>query len=150
MSLSKVYDDLGELTHYIGIYEDITQNKLAQQRIEKLAYRDNLTGLANRHYFIGPRGTPGKRQRPPAQPAAGGHRPSSRINDGLGHQTGDKLLVSLARRLRSCLGDGATLARFASSSSPCWLDDTAVEKGESIAAPRSCACSTSRCSSTTS
>ncbi|MEH7976176.1 putative bifunctional diguanylate cyclase/phosphodiesterase [Pseudomonas aeruginosa] len=57
-----------------------------------------------------------------------------RINDSLGHQTGDKLLVSLARRLRSCLGDGATLARFASNEFAVLLDDTAVEKGESIAA----------------
>ena len=109
LSLSKVYDDLGELTHYIGIYEDITQNKLAQQHIEKLAYRDNLTGLANRHYFIGAL---------EERLESSGDRPLSlllvdidnfkRINDSLGHQTGDKLLVSLARRLRSCLGDGAT------------------------------------------
>lgn len=135
LSLSKVYDDLGELTHYIGIYEDITQNKLAQQHIEKLAYRDNLTGLANRHYFIGAL---------EERLESSGDRPLSlllvdidnfkRINDSLGHQTGDKLLVSLARRLRSCLGDGATLARFASNEFAVLLDDTAVEKGESIAA----------------
>ncbi|WP_241356794.1 diguanylate cyclase domain-containing protein, partial [Escherichia coli] len=42
--------------------------------------------------------------------------------------------VSLARRLRSCLGDCATLARFASNEFAVLLDDTAVEKGESIAA----------------
>ncbi|WP_122766844.1 PAS domain-containing protein, partial [Pseudomonas viridiflava] len=38
LSISKVYGDNRELTHYIGIYEDITQSKLAQQRIERLAY----------------------------------------------------------------------------------------------------------------
>ncbi|WP_122240310.1 PAS domain-containing protein, partial [Pseudomonas syringae] len=37
LSISKVYGDNRELTHYIGIYEDITQSKLAQQRIERLA-----------------------------------------------------------------------------------------------------------------
>ncbi|MEG0067840.1 MAG: PAS domain S-box protein, partial [Pseudomonas sp.] len=48
LSISKVYGDNRELTHYIGIYEDITQTKLAQQRIERLAYTDNLTNLGNR------------------------------------------------------------------------------------------------------
>ena len=72
-----------------------------------------------------------------------------RINDSLGHQTGDKLLVSLARRLRSCLGDGATLARFASNEFAVLLDDTAVERAKALPR-RSCTCSTSRCSSTTS
>src|SRR5690606_6150524 len=52
LSISKVYNDEGELTHYIGIYEDITESKLAQQHIERLAYSDNLTGLGNRPYFI--------------------------------------------------------------------------------------------------
>ncbi|MFH4317251.1 hypothetical protein WAI88_23050, partial [Acinetobacter baumannii] len=52
LSISKVYGDNRELTHYIGIYEDITQSKLAQQRIERLAYTDNLTNLGNRPAFI--------------------------------------------------------------------------------------------------
>jgi PAS domain S-box-containing protein len=52
MSISKVYGDNRELTHYIGIYEDITEAKLAQQRIERLAYTDNLTNLGNRPAFI--------------------------------------------------------------------------------------------------
>ncbi|WP_010450371.1 GAF domain-containing protein, partial [Pseudomonas asplenii] len=52
LSISKVYGDNRELTHYIGIYEDITQTKLAQQRIERLAYTDNLTNLGNRPAFI--------------------------------------------------------------------------------------------------
>ena len=120
LSLSKVYDDLGELTHYIGIYEDITQNKLAQQHIEKLAYRDNLTGLANRHYFIGAL---------EERLESSGDRPLSlllvdidnfkRINDSLGHQTGDKLLVSLARRLRSCSATAPPWRASPATSSPC-------------------------------
>ena len=52
LSLSKVYADDGSLTHYIGIYEDVTASKQAQQHIERLAFRDNLTGLGNRYAFI--------------------------------------------------------------------------------------------------
>lgn len=52
LSISKVYGDDGELTHYIGIYEDITEARQAHQRIERLAYTDSLTNLGNRPSFI--------------------------------------------------------------------------------------------------
>ncbi|HHH7389043.1 TPA: GAF domain-containing protein, partial [Escherichia coli] len=52
LSISKVFNDDGMLTHYIGIYEDITRSKLAHQHIERLAYTDNLTNLGNRPFFI--------------------------------------------------------------------------------------------------
>ncbi|WP_152226725.1 bifunctional diguanylate cyclase/phosphodiesterase [Pseudomonas sp. SCB32] len=134
LSLSKVYDDKGELTHYIGIYEDITQSKLAQQHIEKLAYRDNLTGLANRHFFISAL----------EERLQAGSKHSlglllvdidnfKRINDSLGHQTGDKLLANLARRLRSSLSDNTTLARFASNEFAVLLEESVAGRGEKIA-----------------
>ncbi|MEE9101249.1 MULTISPECIES: putative bifunctional diguanylate cyclase/phosphodiesterase [Pseudomonas] len=134
LSLSKVHDDRGELTHYIGIYEDITQSKLAQQHIEKLAYRDNLTGLANRHFFISAL----------EERLQAGSRHSlglllvdidnfKRINDSLGHQTGDKLLANLARRLRSSLSDNTTLARFASNEFAVLLEESVAGRGEQIA-----------------
>ena len=135
LSLSKVYDDKGELTHYIGIYEDITQSKLAQQHIEKLAYRDNLTGLANRHYFIN---VLEERLRAGSGPPLGlllvDIDNFKRINDSLGHQTGDKLLASLARRLRSSLMDGTTLARFASNEFAVLLEESSPGRGERVAA----------------
>ncbi|KAF1052803.1 MAG: Cyclic di-GMP phosphodiesterase PdeR [Stenotrophomonas maltophilia] len=135
LSLSKVYAENGELTHYIGIYEDVTQTKLAQQHIEKLAYRDNLTGLANRHYFI--------KVLEERLPASNGKNLGlllvdidnfKRINDSLGHQTGDKLLASLARRLRSSLGDNTTLARFASNEFAVLLEESCDGRGEQSAA----------------
>ncbi|MGL4316384.1 MAG: putative bifunctional diguanylate cyclase/phosphodiesterase [Pseudomonas sp.] len=123
LSLSKVYNDSGELTHYIGIYEDITQSKLAQQRIERLAYNDNLTGLGNRPYFI--------RSLEERFTRSNGKGFSlllldidnfKRINDSLGHQTGDKLLMNLARRLRNSLSRNTCLARFASNEFAVLLD----------------------------
>ncbi len=116
LSISKVHADDGTLTHYIGIYEDITETKQAQQRIERLAYSDSLTGLGNRYAFI---------RALERRFASDDGKPFSlllvdidnfkRINDSLGHQTGDKLLISLARRLRNSLTPSGILARFASN-----------------------------------
>ncbi|MGE8311056.1 MAG: diguanylate cyclase domain-containing protein, partial [Pseudomonas protegens] len=134
LSISKVYGDNRELTHYIGIYEDITQTKLAQQRIERLAYTDNLTNLGNRPAFI---------RNLDERFARDSDTPISlllvdidnfkRINDSLGHQTGDKLLISLARRLRNSLSPSGSLARFASNEFAVLLDNTDLETGQQIA-----------------
>ncbi len=149
LSLSKVYDDLGELTHYIGIYEDITQNKLAQQHIEKLAYRDNLTGLANRHFFIGAL-EERLQQRAPAQPAAGGHR----------QLQADQRQPRPPDRRQAAGQPGPAPAQLPGRRRhPGALRQQRVRRaarrhrgrpGREALPRRSCSCSTSRCSSTTS
>ena len=134
LSISKVYGDNRELTHYIGIYEDITQAKLAQQRIERLAYTDNLTNLGNRPAFI--RNLDERFARDSDSPISlllVDIDNFKRINDSLGHQTGDKLLISLARRLRNSLSAGGSLARFASNEFAVLLDDTDLESGQLVA-----------------
>ncbi|TFY84933.1 EAL domain-containing protein [Pseudomonas kairouanensis] len=134
LSISKVYGDNRELTHYIGIYEDITQTKLAQQRIERLAYTDNLTNLGNRPAFI--RNLDERFARDSDSPISlllVDIDNFKRINDSLGHQTGDKLLISLARRLRNSLSTGGSLARFASNEFAVLLDDTDLETGQQVA-----------------
>lgn len=134
LSISKVYGDNRELTHYIGIYEDVTQTKLAQQRIERLAYTDNLTNLGNRPAFI--RNLDERFARDSASPIClllVDIDNFKRINDSLGHQTGDKLLISLARRLRNSLANGGSLARFASNEFAVLLDDTSLEDGQGVA-----------------
>ncbi len=134
LSISKVFAENGELTHYIGIYEDITHNKLAQQHIEQLAYTDNLTSLANRPFFI----------RSLEERFTDDKEPRlclilvdidnfKRINDSLGHQTGDKLLSSLARRLGNGLSREGVLARFASNEFALLFDDMGLEDGQRLA-----------------
>ncbi|MFA0965855.1 sensor domain-containing phosphodiesterase [Pseudomonas amygdali] len=134
LSISKVYGDNRELTHYIGIYEDITQSKLAQQRIERLAYTDNLTNLGNRPAFI--RNLDERFVRDTDTPMSlllVNIDNFKRINDSLGHQTGDKLLISLARRLRNTLSPSDVLARFASNEFAVLLDNTDQEAGQATA-----------------
>ncbi|SFP57362.1 PAS domain S-box-containing protein/diguanylate cyclase (GGDEF) domain-containing protein [Pseudomonas borbori] len=134
LSISKVHADDGSLTHYIGIYEDISETKQAQQRIERLAYSDNLTGLGNRYAFI---------RALEQRFACADGKPFSlllvdidnfkRINDSLGHQTGDKLLISLARRLRNSLTPSGILARFASNEFAILLDAADLTGAQQLA-----------------
>jgi diguanylate cyclase (GGDEF)-like protein/PAS domain S-box-containing protein len=134
LSISKVYGDDGELTHYIGIYEDVTEAKLAQQRIERLAYTDNLTNLGNRPSFI--RSLEQRFADNTQQPLVlllVDIDNFKRINDSLGHQTGDKLLSALARRLRNSLGAKGTLARFASNEFAILLDGCDQDAGLHVA-----------------
>ncbi|WP_417661797.1 putative bifunctional diguanylate cyclase/phosphodiesterase [Pseudomonas sp.] len=135
LSISKVHADDGTLTHYIGIYEDITESKSALQRIERLAFRDNLTGLGNRYSFIR------ALEKRFAVPDNTGISlllvdidNFKRINDSLGHQTGDKLLSSLAKRLRNTLAPTAIMARFASNEFAIMLDHHDLDAGQVIAA----------------
>ncbi|EWC42254.1 diguanylate cyclase [Stutzerimonas stutzeri KOS6] len=134
LSISKVFSEDGTLTHYIGIYEDVTRSKLAHQHIERLAYTDNLTSLGNRPYFI----------RSLEERFAATAEPRlclllvdidnfKRINDSLGHQTGDKLLSSLAHRLRNGLSQQSVIARFASNEFALLLDDTGLDEGMRVA-----------------
>jgi diguanylate cyclase (GGDEF)-like protein/PAS domain S-box-containing protein len=134
LSISKVHDDQGQLTHYIGIYHDISESKQAQQRIERLAFTDGLTSLGNRSSFILSLEQQFARQ--PQQPFGlllVDIDNFKRINDSLGHQTGDKLLTSLARRLRNSLVPSSPLARFASNEFAILLDNVEPEKCQDIA-----------------
>lgn len=134
LSVSKVLDSNRRLSNYVVIYEDVTENKLAQQRIERLAYTDNLTGLANRTCFIQ---TLEKRFN-------NGDAPNlmlllvdidnfKRINDSLGHRIGDKLLVKLARRLINMFETRGLVSRFASNEFAILLDDQDQESGRHLA-----------------
>ncbi|MCJ8170333.1 sensor domain-containing phosphodiesterase [Atopomonas sediminilitoris] len=135
LSLSRVLSEHGELTHYLGIFEDITRNKLDQQRIERLAYIDELTGLGNRACFL--------------QALDDFYNDSSteqaclmlldvdnfkRINDSLGHQTGDKLLMALAKRLNNCVRQTGKLARFAGNEFAVLLEACSLEDAHIVAA----------------
>ena len=104
----------GELFAIGCVATDITERKLNEERIRFLAQNDVLTGLPNRTVF---------RDRV-SQAIAQAQRSGARVavmfldldhfknvNDSLGHEAGDELLMAAAQRLRACLRAGDTAAR---------------------------------------
>ena len=104
----------GARTALIGVAMDITERKLAEQRIAHMAHHDALTGLPNRVLL---------RDRI-QQAIAQAHRNGTQlavlfldldrfktINDSLGHQLGDRLLQSVASRILVCVREGDTVSR---------------------------------------
>ncbi|MCV2403418.1 EAL domain-containing protein [Marinomonas sp. C2222] len=109
------YDDHGKPLWIVGITLDITQSKLAQKKIENLAYYDQLTGLANRTTLENElkKVTECKKQ---SESYSGlvfiDLDRFKLLNDSYGHFMGDILLKTIATRLTSMQLKGATITRF--------------------------------------
>ena len=97
------------------VFRDVTARRAHQDAVEALAYRDPLTGLANRASFNDRLELELARARRSDRKLAllfldlDGFK---EINDTLGHAVGDQLLVSIARRLREALREEDTVARL--------------------------------------
>ncbi|MHA2936740.1 EAL domain-containing protein [Vibrio sp. RC27] len=100
---------------YRGIFEDITEQKLQENKIKALAYSDILTALPNRTLF---------QQKLKESIVFSKARDEifalmfidldhfKNINDSLGHAAGDLLLVEIAKRLKEALRSQDIIARF--------------------------------------
>jgi diguanylate cyclase (GGDEF)-like protein/PAS domain S-box-containing protein len=115
LTISSVHDPQGRLTHYIGVFTDISHFKEQQEQLEFLAHHDALTRLPNRALLSDRL----------AQALAHARRAGTvvavcfmdldgfkAVNDQHGHAAGDALLTELARRLRQGLREGDTAARL--------------------------------------
>jgi diguanylate cyclase (GGDEF)-like protein len=94
---------------------DVTAKRQAEARIAHMAHHDALTGLPNRVLFHERLDETLLRVRRYAEILAVLYLDLDQfknVNDGLGHPAGDKLLVAVAERLRTCLRDCDMVARF--------------------------------------
>ncbi len=105
----------GSVVRVRGTFIDVTARRDAQARIERLAYHDELTGLPNRARFREYLQEAMLRAARTARAFAvlfidlDGFK---EINDSLGHDAGDALLVAIGERLRASLRDEDVLSRF--------------------------------------
>ena len=105
----------GEPQMLEGTMVDITDLKVAQEKIEYQAYHDVLTDLPNRKLFIDRLEMAMAQSRRSSKPLAVLFLDMDRFkitNDTLGHSGGDRVLMSVADRLLSVLRGGDTVARF--------------------------------------
>ncbi len=100
------FNEHGNLIGYTGIVQDVTDRRMAEDKIRHLANFDALTGLPNRRQLIW------RAERALEHARRLGHQVGlllidldrfKVINDTLGHGAGDDLLMEVARRLRSCV-----------------------------------------------
>lgn len=100
---------------WVATHEDITERKASEDRIERLAHYDSLTGLANRNLF--------KERIDEALARSPGPEAAcavllldldkfKSVNDALGHQCGDALLKQVAGRIKAQIRDVDTAARI--------------------------------------
>lgn len=115
VSGAPIFDENGEAIGYRGVSREITDQRIAEQRIRHLATHDSLTDLPNRMMF----------SQMLAAALALGQRCNHQfavlfldldrfkfINDSLGHEAGDKLLQEIAIRLKEAIDPGDTIARM--------------------------------------
>lgn len=115
LKLDAVRDRLDEITHFVGVFSDITYRKKAEQDLRRMANYDQLTGLPNRSLF----------QDRLKHAIALSDRSNKElillfidldnfkiVNDSLGHSIGDRLLTKVAERISACVRSNDTVARL--------------------------------------
>ena len=128
----------GDSIHFSALIHDITLRKQLEMQLQHQAFHDSLTGLANRALFRDRVAHALARQ-------ARSHGAVSvlfsdlddfkTVNDSLGHDAGDQLLVAVAERLRAVMRPEDTTARFGGDEFAILLEDTS-EAGTRAAAER--------------
>lgn len=115
IALSSVRDAADRVTHYISVFNDCTESKAYEAELERQANHDALTGLANRNLLgdrIGQALLRAERADTQLAVMMLDLDRFKRINDGLGHADGDRLLQEMAARLTRTVRAEDTVARL--------------------------------------
>ena len=110
-----VINDTGMISHYLAVKEDITIRKQQEMQILQQAHFDSLTGLPNRFLSLDRLSqllSEAERNDEKVAVMFMDLDDFKKINDTLGHETGDKLLVEAAARIHHALRSGDTVGRL--------------------------------------
>lgn len=114
-SISAIRNNNGETTHYVVIYRDISEQRHVQERLDYLSLHDTLTNLPNREFLakIGTEGLAEAKQH--GRHLAVGFLDLDhfkQINDSMGRDAGNELLIKAGDRLLQHVKDSDTVARL--------------------------------------
>jgi diguanylate cyclase (GGDEF)-like protein/PAS domain S-box-containing protein len=115
LSITAIKGGSGKVEHYLAIFSDITLRKREERELYDLATHDALTGLPNRYFFSERFRHAMVRAKRAANLVAllyldlDGFKP---VNDALGHRCGDRLLQTVAKRLKRSVREVDTVARL--------------------------------------
>jgi diguanylate cyclase (GGDEF)-like protein/PAS domain S-box-containing protein len=136
ISITPVLDARARVMHYVAVKQDISERKATEERVRQLAFFDALTGLPNRRLLM---------DRLHQALAATARNPRSgallfidldnfkSLNDTLGHDVGDRLLVEVGKRLLSCVREGDTVARLGGDEFVVMLEDLNTQEEDAAA-----------------
>ncbi|UQB42589.1 EAL domain-containing protein [Thiomicrospira microaerophila] len=129
LSIASLNNQQGEVTHYVGVFADISKLKHSEQKLDYLSHHDPLTGLANRRLLnVHIQQALSHHSR---RPAMGEHLAVlmldidrfKAINDSYGHALGDELLVEVSKVLQHGRRKTDTVARIGADEFTLVLDE---------------------------
>ena len=115
LSISQIIDVQGRPTHFVGIFSDISQIKQHERQLEHIAHHDALTGIPNRVLLADRMDQALFHCRRDGKLLGvcyldlDGFKP---VNDTMGHDAGDRVLIEIANRLCKTVRGGDTVARL--------------------------------------
>jgi diguanylate cyclase (GGDEF)-like protein/PAS domain S-box-containing protein len=135
LTITAVSNPAGEVTNFVAAITDIREFKEAQEKILQLAFHDPLTQLPNRRLL-----------QDRLQQAIAGSMRNHRygavmfidldhfksLNDTLGHDFGDMMLVEVAERLQNCVREGDTVTRLGGDEFVVMLQDLSTDTKQAI------------------
>jgi len=115
LSITAVTDEHDKVTNFVAVFADITAKKRADELVHRMAFEDPLTELPNRRLLLDrlelALANSARLQRHVAVLFIDLDRFKA-LNDSLGHDRGDRLLVEVARQLRRSVRESDTVARL--------------------------------------
>ncbi|MBP1934679.1 diguanylate cyclase domain-containing protein [Ammoniphilus resinae] len=126
-----IVDASGKVIRIDGVVIDITEMKLANDQIKKMAFYDPLTGLPNRRFFekkLSDTLAQAKSREEQLVILFMDLDGFKNVNDTLGHEAGDRLLQEVGARSKKCMGPADLIARLAGDEFTILLPNASVER----------------------
>ena len=131
LSISRVRDARGRVIHHLAMFSDISRLKKHEEELNRIAYFDPLTGAPNRRLLDDRLRQAIAHSRRTGKPLAvcvidlDGFKP---VNDQLGHEAGDQVLIGIVDRLGAILRASDTVARLGGDEFVLLLEDIEGER----------------------